>query len=60
MDRTQKCQVNGTISLERSIKCDVPQGSILGPFFLLYIILFYFILQILPFNTNYYTKLVIQ
>ena len=37
-DRSQKCLVNGYLSTERSIKCGVPQGSILGPlFFLIYI-----------------------
>ena len=38
MNRTQKYQVNGTISSERLIKCGVPQSSIFGPLlFLLYI-----------------------
>jgi retron-type reverse transcriptase len=37
-NRSQKCQINGFLSLEKVIRCGVPQGSILGPlFFLLYI-----------------------
>jgi retron-type reverse transcriptase len=37
-NRNQKCQIQGSVSSEKLIKCGVPQGSILGPlFFLLYI-----------------------
>ena len=36
-DHTQRCEVNSSISLESSVKCVVPQKSILGSlFFLLY------------------------
>ena len=37
-NRSQKCHINGFLSSEKTIRCGVPQGSILGPlFFLLYI-----------------------
>ena len=35
VDRKQTCQVNGKQSGLRSISCGIPQGSILGPLFLL-------------------------
>ena len=37
-NRSQQCQINGFLSSAKTIRCGVPQGSILGPlFFLLYI-----------------------
>ena len=37
-NRTQKCFVNGSLSNTCTLKCGVPQGTILGPLlFLLYI-----------------------
>ena len=36
-NRSQKCKMNRFVSFERLIHCGVPQGSILGPLFLLYI-----------------------
>ena len=34
-DRKQTCQINGKQSGLRSISCGIPQGSILGPLFVL-------------------------
>ena len=37
-NRTQRCSVNGCLSDFTTLKCDVPQGTILGPLlFLIYI-----------------------
>ncbi|CAB4023353.1 Hypothetical predicted protein, partial [Paramuricea clavata] len=36
-NRQQQCQVNGYLSNKGEIICGVPQGSILGPLFLIYI-----------------------
>ena len=36
-DRRQQSLVNGYLSSAKTIKCGVPQGSILGPLFFLFI-----------------------
>ena len=37
-DRTQRCYVNGVLSTEQYVSCDIPQGSIFGPLlFIIYI-----------------------
>ena len=35
--RTQTCQINCSVSTPKLVKCGVPQETILGPLFLLYI-----------------------
>ena len=37
-NRNQKCQIQGSVSSEKLIKCGVPHGSILGPLFFLFYI----------------------
>ena len=34
----QKCQLNNVVSCENNIACEIPQGSILGPLFFLFIL----------------------
>ena len=38
-NHTQRCLVNGSLSRICSLKCGVPQGTILGPFYFLFILM---------------------
>ena len=37
-NRNHKCQINGYLSSKIMIKCGIPQGSILGPLFFLFLL----------------------
>ena len=51
-DCTQRCEVNGSISHESSVKCGVLQGSILGPVEFIVVILQFYIIW---YNTQTHT-----